>query len=169
MGRELVIPLLDTCIVRLSPRGKSEGSGNLYVPVRRCLAHSSGEICVSSSSIFLVTFGFSFSSSTKPGESIPAGMKIWTEILCSSISERSASASPESEVVRSWPIGGSRQGGGKGRTSESVFARRVIGVAHETGVSEEGRYEDDPALDFLRDHPLHRCLRVFSESHTEFV
>jgi len=43
-------------------------------PAIKYSAHFSGEICSSDSSIFLVTAGFSFSSSTNPGVSIPAGM-----------------------------------------------------------------------------------------------
>ena len=51
-----------------------KGERKLNAPAIKYSAHFSAEICSSDSSIFFVTAGFSFSSSTNPGESIPAGM-----------------------------------------------------------------------------------------------
>lgn len=53
---------------------KEDEKGEKDPPAIRYSAHFSGEICSSDSSIFLVTAGFSFSSSTNPGVSIPAGI-----------------------------------------------------------------------------------------------
>ena len=65
----------------------------------RFAALSSGLMILSPSSIFLVNLGFVEFSITNPGESIPAGMKMCTEMECRSISDRRVSARPETSAM----------------------------------------------------------------------